>query len=238
MPWTPCNVDSPDENCRLGSILHAFLPPTPLAHRNIAQLKNTGSRLHTPSPGPAKVTPVPSPTPFYHQLYAAVSYLEKEMLNIPQPRGRSLSADLGQATSVTPLLFCGRKSLDVNMKLAASAAVEPLDYVDTDMTEERNGSGASQEQPDGNQTASTIVHHHTHHANSASDTESDASDAGKHDELPPDELDDEPEQTPYMENDEEEFGSVMSSSAYMLGKYCNCCPSTGRRTSGGTGRGK
>lgn len=207
-PSCSCTVESAEENCMLGPLLHAFLPATPNTPRSLAQLKYPGSRFNTPSPMTlgltSEVTPVPSPTPFFHQLYAAVSCLEKDMSIPPPKRGRSFSADMGnsQRSAITSV-FYGRKSLDVNMKLAApSSEVETLEFVEADMAEERNGIAASPEHPDSAQ------HHHHHHLNSASDTESEISDGGKPDDLPPDELDDEPDQTQYMENEEEEFGSV------------------------------
>lgn len=170
----------------LATLLSEFLPATPRSQLQVKQRLSA-----TPSPcmlGVDGHTPVPSPTPFFHQLYAAVACLERELSPV---RARSRSVD-GPLSRLSP--GAQRMSLDLSkMPLSTrrrqrhvAASLEPSCFSESSTMDNLKGD----------------VHQH-----SASDSDSD-SDIGKHDDGHLDDLDWEPEQTPYIENEEEEFGSV------------------------------
>lgn len=172
----------------LSKLLSDFLPATPSSPRSLLQVK----QRHSMTPSPCTLgTPVPSPTPFFHQLYAAVACLERELS--PVRRGRSCSVD-GSLLRLSPGTQ-QRMSLDLSKmstalrgaKRQVAASLEPSCFSESSTMD----------------NLKIDVHQH-----SATDSDSD-SDGGKHEDGHLDDLDWEPEQTPYVENEEEEFGSVI-----------------------------
>jgi hypothetical protein len=177
----------------LATLLSEFLPATPSSPRSLLQVKQRLSM--TPSPccmlaGGGGPTPVPSPTPFFHQLYAAVACLERELSPV---RARSRSVD-GPLPRLSPGAL-QRMSLDLS-KLPNALSTRRRHHVAASLEPSCFSESSTMDNLKGD------VHQH-----SASD-----SDGGKHDDVHLDDLDWEPEQTPYIENEEEEFGSVSSNS--------------------------
>jgi hypothetical protein len=173
----------------LANLLSEFLPTMP------SQLQAKQRLALTPSPCILGVghTPVPSPTPFFHQLYAAVACLERELSPV---RARSRSVDGHLLPPRLSPAAQQRMSLDLSQLSPRRPALSS-----------RNRKALESSCLSESSTMDNLKGDHHHHQHSASDSDSD-SDGGKHDDGHLDDLDWEPEQTPYIENEEEEFGSV------------------------------
>lgn len=99
----------------LGRLLRNFCPKSPVAPHCKMLLSSAPGSLHIPPPAPADfhlhppptgMSPCPSPTPFFQQLYHAVAYMERELNESPSHMCSSPHPDSLQHDLKTINAFC------------------------------------------------------------------------------------------------------------------------------------